>query len=332
MKNKIKNKNQQGIALIAVLGLLLVVALLTASIVTVTKISAMETVTFSENERSTLLAEGAAARIMWLLINDRQQFPNRTLGAADYEEQPDRIMADGTKHELKYYDGKTEFEIYDMLSGFNVYGNTPDRELSVLNNAFLMDKKGEDELNVLRNRLMDYVDADDHIRLDSLEAADYSEQKMFPLPRNDVMQFREEILYIPGSFEFFKPDDIGRLSSVNPIPPERMQNPYSSRQSIFSANELILKGKVGLNDIEIEKVLSAIEEWKTNHKPLEDSLEIDLLGRLKSNFSFNESGFYTIIVRASSHELYRGRPLAISIKLSNSITRQGLQFYEWTFY
>ncbi|MCF6175298.1 MAG: hypothetical protein L3J71_05995 [Victivallaceae bacterium] len=327
------DKNNQGIALIAVLGILLLITLLTLSIITVSKICALRTAGNNINERSMLLAEGAVNRIYWILMSDRKNFKNRLMGETDYTaEETKRLMADGVIHELDYYNGKAEFSIYDMQSGLQVNGRSPGRELNQQLNQPLITESRKNELEIFRNRLLDYTDSDSLIRLDSLEAGDYSELDMSPLPRNRAMEFREEVLYIPGKKDFFTIDKIGRLSSVALIAPRGLRQPNIRKPNIFNSSEKTITATANLSAGESETVTAALNAWYKQKTPLSESLDALLLSKLKQYFSFAESGYYTIIVRASSNPEFRGIPLAVSIRITETIPLSGRNFYEWTLY
>lgn len=328
-----KTQNDQGIALIAVLGTLLLLTLLTLSIITISKICALRTAGNAINEHSMLLAEGVANRVYWILMNDRKLFRDRLLGTADYEaSDAKRLMADGVNHQIDYYNGHAEFSIYDMLSGIQVNGNAPGRNLNQQINLPFIKESRKNELQIFHNRLLDYVDSNSLIRLNSLEKNSYSGRGMAPLPRNRPMEFREEVLYIPGSKNFFTINEIGRLSSVTLIAPRGLRQANIKKPSIFNSSAKIIATITNLSSGESEIVSTALNAWFKQKTPLNESLDATLLARLKQNFSFSESGYYTIIVRASSNSEFRGSPLAISVRITERISPSGRNFYEWTLY
>jgi hypothetical protein len=318
---------ERGVALIAVLGLLLLISLLAASIVTISQISAAQTGSRCQLERSMLLAESCAARVCWLILNDKQAYRSREFVFADDAGIP-RFMADGAEHVYEAYDAKCTFSISDMNSGFDISGMAPDKNFNILEKYCFTEKKAQDELGDFKNRLLDYVDQDSLIRVGGMEAPEYQAIGLAPLPRNSQMQYNREVFYIPGSGNFFSVDDNGRPANLRPIAPSLPLN----NCSIFNAGKTTLIGKLGCSGDEADDILNAVNLWKTQKIPLQQNLADATIASLKSNFSFTESGCYTITINASPHSAINGRTLIFSVKLDNAIPPNGLSYLEWTFY
>jgi len=311
---------------VAVLGLLLLVSLLAASIVTLSQLSAAKTDTLCQLERSMLLAESSAARACWLIFNDKQAYKSREFVFADDAGIP-RFMADGSEHVYKAYDTKYTFSIDDMNTGFDVSGTAPDKNFNILEKYSLTEKKAPDELDEFKNRLLDYVDQDSLVRIGGMEASEYKAIGMAPLPRNGQLQYNREVFYIPGAENFFNVNDKGR-PNLRPVAPKIQ----AGACSIFNATKTQLIGKLGCTADEADNILNAVNLWKTQKIPLVQNLPPPLIANLKNNFGFGESGSYTITVNASPRSNINGRTLIFSVKLDNAIPATGLSYVEWSFY
>ena len=308
------------------LGLLLLVSVLAASIVTLSQICAAKTGTLCQLERSMLLAESSAARACWLILNDKQAYKSREFVFAD-DAGIERYLADGAEHSYEAYDAKVTFSINDMNTGFDVSGMAPDKNFSIFEKYCFTEKKAQDELNDFKNKLLDYVDQDLLVRIGGMEASEYQASGLAPLPRNGQMQYNREVFYIPDAGNFFSVDDNGR-PNLRPIAP----NVPVGNCSIFNADKTMLIGKLGCTSDEADEILKAVNLWKTQKIPLLQNLSEPTIAKLKNNFAFTESGCYTITVNASPHSSVKGRTLIFSVKLDNTIPFNGLAYLEWTFY
>jgi hypothetical protein len=103
----------------------------------------------------------------------------------------------------------------------------------------------------------------------------------------------------------------------------------STRSSFFNAPEAIIKSRGNFSTEEIEEILNARNSWKNEKLSLSESLDPGTLAKLKSSFSFRESGCYTIIVKASTGKDCAKRTLIVSLKISNSIPNYGIRYYEY---
>ncbi len=320
------NNGQRGVALVAVLGLLLLVSLLTASIVTLSQISSAKAGTLCRLERSMLLAESCAARACWLILNDKQAYKSRDFVFADDAVIP-RFMADGTEHAYQAYDAKYTLSINDMNTGFDISGITPDKNFNIFEKYCFAEKKAPDALDDFKNRLLDYVDQDSLVRIGGMEAPEYKALGLEPLPRNGPMQYNREVFYIPDAGNFFNVDNNGR-PNLRPV----AHNIPASACSIFNATKTLLIGKLGCSGDEAASIMNAIELWKTRKIPLQQNLPEPVITSLKNNFAFTESGYYTITVSASPHSAVKGRILVFSVKLDKTIPFSGISYYEYTLY
>jgi hypothetical protein len=215
-----------------------------------------------------------------------------------------------------------------MLSGINISGSNPAGEIQSLMNLYDKDPEKRESMLALADKLLDYVDANDFVRLKGFEKVDYTNSGLAPLPRNRNMQFKEEALLIPGISDHISVDENGRLGFFNIIPLEGMPK-VSTRSSFFNAPEAIIKSRGNFSTEEVEEILKARGAWKNEKLSLSESLDPGTLAKLKSSFSFRESGCYTIVVKASTGKDCAKRTLIVSLKISNSIPDYGIRYYEY---
>lgn len=327
-----KHDNQSGSALVAVLCLIFTAGILTTATVAIAKTGSFDVHSHLELQRSIYIAEGAGNRIQWLLAADRHSYPGEVLGYTDYTEYDfDRYVADGVIHKMDYYGTPLQFTINDALSGVDFSGTNYRNALTMLSNAFITDTDWGEKITKLRAKLDDYTDSDDNVSEEGMEKGEYEELSASPLPRNDGFQFREELLYIDGFREIVPLDKYGRLSRVRLIPPENsIDTRRATRPSLFTADLLTLRTYGNLTDEDAKEVLEALNEWKLNRTLLTDSLDPLLLESL-SNFSGQESGYYTVIIEPDSKHPRPFRRLAQSFE-GYSIggpANQILRYLEW---
>lgn len=327
-----------------VLSLLLLISLITSAIVTISLSSAAQTSAFTEFEKSMLMAEGASARIYWLILNDRILHPDRKLDTTGAEKnnsgntsgkeaEKAEFLADGTERRMNYYGSNLIFTISDMMSGFDISGFAPENNLQGLgqkdDSAI---EEVDPEFTIFKNRLMDYVDIDSLVRLNGMEKDEYRSLDLYNLPRNNKMQYREEIMFVPDAKKYFNIDSNGRLSSVKIIVPQRSGGAGNQQLNIFAVDISIIKTKIKCSDEEAEQIQKALELWKKDQTPLSESLPLELITKLKQYFTFEESGLYNITIRAAANDANKGRMLSISMKITQSIAPEGISYFEWTFY
>ena len=187
-------------------------------------------------------------------------------------------------------------------------------------------------VNQISHRLGDYLDSDEDIREYGQEAADYEDQMKKPLPRNGAMQFREELLYIEGFSELFPLDKDGRLSCIRLIPPENTSS-LSGTASLFSADREMIKLQCDLSEDELDTVMDALDRWKNDQELLSDTLDEELLTKLKSKFSTVESGAYTVEISSPVDKTRPFRKLIFTyagFEVSGP-EDQNVRFMEWNF-
>lgn len=330
MDLKSKQKTETGSALISVLCFIALAALLAASAVSLSVLANQSSAVFTDRTKAAYLAEGAATRTMWLLMNDKSQNTDRNMGTFDYSKIiGERYMADGCVHKIDYYECPAEASIYDMANGIEV-------SVSKITSLFTDKSKPRtlvenEDLKSFTNKLEDYVDADDFIKANGFEKQDYVAIGMPTLPRNAPMKFKEEILYIPGFEDFFQLNENGRLDIFRAIPPKGLPQ-LQGLSSFYSADRFLIQTLCKLSDEKTDLIIEAQKRWHETGQPLSEQLTPDLLSSLNGKFSFRESGFYTLSIRAASTEGAYGRTLVLSLKVDTQFNYNIIPYYEWILY
>ena len=167
-----------------------------------------------------------------------------------------------------------------------------------------------------------------------MEAGDYEDAMKSPLPRNDVMQFREELLYIDGFTELIPLDRHGRLSAVRLIPPAGTAA-LDGGASLFSATRQEMKLRLpDLTDEEIDSIMEALDRWRTEKILLSESLDEELLARVNAKFSTGESGVYTVMISGpagADKRPFRKLVFTYSGHEVSGPPDRMLKFMEWNF-
>ena len=115
---------------------------------------------------------------------------------------------------------------------------------------------------------------------------------MQPLPRNNNIQYREELWWIPDAARFFPPDRDGRLTLVDP-----MTLPSGTRQpSLYTANYALLTNHGNLESDDAREVLRTLKEFRKTREPLSDQLDPLLWSNLTSRFTTADNGIFRIVI------------------------------------
>ena len=322
-----RKKSERGIALVTTLGILAVVSLLAASAVVLSQYAEKDSYTFSSLTRSSYIAEGAANRLYWLILNDRKKYPQRNIDISDdaLQEDEERYLAGGTPHLFEdYYGEKVKYEIRDAVGGMDVSGSMPQRDLIAFMGDLEKDSAERERLEMIGNRLQDYVDSDDLVKLHGMEQSEYLQANLINLPRNRPFQYREEMLLIPEIQQLCQPDNSGRLTA-----PQGLQ-PIGGRPNLYSSSISQIASRCRLTDMETAELEQAFTEWNKNKTPLKKTLPSGFLKRLEMYYGTSESGFYTVLIDTSS-EQQPGIRLAVTFRSQFGNSSQ-LEFYEYMFY
>ncbi len=302
-----RSGGENGAALVAVLCMLVTVGMLAGALTAVSRIGATDAASFTDLMRSAYTAEGAAARIRFLIEADRRVFGDISAENIDFDEvEHDRYVADGSVHEIDYYGTPVKFTVSN-----GIYGR-PVRRAADLD-ALKVNREDvtplADAIDVLKDRLNDYTDADGTAREDGLEADDYEDLGMKPLPRNGPVQYREELLWIPGAADLLPADGDGRLSSVR-----NFRVDQSAKPSIYTATYDQLRTVGRLTEDEAVKALAALKKYREERAPLDEQLDETIMPQLRSNFNWNESRYYTVRIFQTAPERRPGSRLVFTFE------------------
>ena len=333
----VRTGTEQGSALVAALCLVFMAGMLTASVLALSRIATFDVRSHVELQRSAYINEGVANRIQFLLAADRNVHSAGTqLGELDYTEfDYDRYAADGIPHIIDYHGTEVKVVIHDAASGFNLNSSSYRRTLqSIVSALQLDDSEINDKMQILIQRITDYIDTDDDLSGDDgMEENEYESEGLAPLPRNENFRYREELLFIPGITEFFKPDSYGMLSCVRLISPYGMTDisRNSTNPGFFTADRLLLKVQGQLEDEQVDEVIQAREEWYKEKTKLSEQLDALLLTQLRSRFSFNESGFFTIRIESPEKSNRPSRRLFFTYPAFDITGPQDdlVRYYDW---
>ncbi len=338
-KKQIKtvNNNESGIALIIVLSFLMLVALITATVVMVSQISNIGMAVNVGRGYSAYTAEGATARLQWLIMGQQSINPNGIAnGPIQFnsigQQNNNPYQPDGKPITIQYYNDTVTVEIYDMASGYNISGFSPSQSLSPINSTFFLNGNLGQQFNIVLTRMDDYVRENLGASPNGISRQQYTQLGLSPLPRSDKMQFRDEVLWIPGAIQFFEPDQNGRLSIFNIIPPNGMYF-YSNQISFYSATKEEIMAQCKYSEEQAANIIAMRNQWmSSNQGSLYDFIPPDIMGTLKNNFSFNGSGYYTLIVKAKENGSLVERMLIISVQIQSNFFGNAIQYYEYQLY
>lgn len=332
---KSRMERESGAALVSVLCLIFTAGMLTTAAIALAKAGSFNVTSHVRMQRSMLVAEGVANRVQWLIAADRQLYSSsEQLGDTLYDDyDTDRYLADGTPHTLDYYGEEVQFTISDARGGLDLSADNYATTLTSLSQNREDDTDWNDAVTTLRNQIADYVDSNaDATGDDGMEEENYTELDMRPLPRNANMQFREELLYLPGFRDLFTTDRQGRLSAVRLIPPAGTVT-LSGAPPLLTATDDMLKSYCKLEDGEVALVREAIDAWTKERTPLSDSLDAEVLAKLNT-LSRNESGDYTVTVEAPASQKRPFRRLTFSFSAFTVAGPENgnVNYLEWMFH
>ena len=332
MKNFAHNSAENGSALVAVLCLLLTGGIITAAVLSLSKVGTFTVYAHIERQKSMFVAEGVATRVQFLYAADLQLHTSEKLGETDYTEYDyDRFLCDGVKHVIDYYGQKVQFTITDTIGGEDVA-----QDISATLNKFVnedTDADVQETVTKFGNYLRDYIDTDDTARDDSWEATDYEDAGLKPLPRNSALQFREELTLIPEFLKLYPMDKDGRMSHIRLIPPSGSPE-TTGKPTLFTATPRMIQNYCGIEEEKVPEVMDALKAWKNERTLLSDTLDEEILDKLKSNLATTESGLLTVNIEAPDEEKRPFSRLVFSFpafKIAGP-ENQLIEYLEWNFY
>jgi hypothetical protein len=325
-------------ALVAVLGVLAVVGLMVAHLAVLGEVTQRESVVAVERSRLKYVAESTAGEALWSYLVDRKLFANRALGREDITREgstwEEPWMLDGREHSP---DAETQVRValLDATRGIDVSGKSPASELGDHLDDDLGDADDNERVRAFLSLAADYVDSNDLRREPyGKERADYEDEGFWDFPRDGELMFREEVYWLDGWQDVLR-------GSVQLIPPKGIRGVKVSnrRKPFFSSSPALIKALLRLDNSELSQVLEARRAWRQELVPLDDSLDADLLARVRAAFSFAESGLATIEVLAESHIAGISRKMRLTLNCDlrkadsySDTGRQALAIWERRFY
>lgn len=296
--NPCHDDRQRGMALMLVLGVLAATLVMVVHLMTVTEIIAKEAKVASLRSEMRYQAEAAADTGFWMLLTDRRLFANRRLG----QSLDDRLAV--SDFEPWMVDRRTHAFDDDTCM---VYLQAAEQAFIVTKPDALkdyidpQDSEKLEEISAFIDVLNDYTDIDDMKKLNGWEADDYAAEGTPTLPRNNAMQFREELYWLPNWRNCV-------VGEVTIIPPKNITYTMGkTKPSFFSASEDYIKNALNLTDSDWEAIEHARDEWANHGTPLEESLEAALYQTILGSFDFNEADLAAIsaVTRSRQDPLVR---------------------------
>ena len=326
------NSAENGSALVAVLCLLLTGGIITTAVLSLSKIGTFTVYAHIERQKSMFVAEGVATRVQFLYAADLQLHTSEKLGETDYTEYDyDRFLCDGVKHVIDYYGQQVQFTITDTIGGEDVAQDST----AALNKFINEDTDADVQETVTKfsNLLADYIDSDDEAKDDSWEATDYEDAGFKPLPRNGALQFREELTLIPEFLKLYPMDKDGRMSHIRLIPPKGSPE-TTGKPTLFTATPQMIQNYCGIEEEKVPEVMDALNAWRNERTLLSDTLDEELLNKLKSSLATSESGLLTVNIEAPKED---GRPFSRLVFSFPAFKIAGpenelIEYLEWNFY
>ena len=167
-KTEIQPKNKEsGVALIVVMCMLVLIAVLVASTVSMSRSIKLASTTTTQMNKSVYLDESAAAKTLWLLQYDIINNSSRNIGeendseSEQFSSTDERFMADGREHIIEVNGVKMSVTIHDMISGITIYDSDSLSNLDYLTSDIDTDSETTQAMDELMDKLTDYIDSDD---------------------------------------------------------------------------------------------------------------------------------------------------------------------------
>lgn len=321
--------NENGVALIAVLSLIMTAGMLVGVMTIISQFNTLNVAAAADLTRSRYVAEGCANRVIYLIDADRYLYNTgiRQLTETDYSEYDhDRYLPDTVDHEIDYYGTLVNFRIINGAAGLQMSQGRADASLSMLKEPLAESGGVYDKINILSTRISDYIDTDDNIGIDGMEKNDYEELEMIHLPRNASFEFREELLWIPGATDVLPLDRNGRFSSVRLANINLQVNP-----DIYTAGYTLLRNYGRLEESQAADVSAALARWRKERIMLSDQLDPLLIELLRQNFSWDPSNYYTVLIENASPENRPSSRLVLTYTSNGIIgpTDGIIRYLEW---
>lgn len=320
-------KNEQsGVALIAVLCLIVTGGVLVAAMSVISQLNTVNVAASVDLLRSRYVAEGCANRILFLIEADRGTYSVQTgTTETNYSEyEHDRFLPDGVEHEIDYYGTPVKFRVLNGAAGLPMQSNHAN-SLALFIPGESPPYALEEKVNNLTALINDYVDEDDNISDNGQERGGYEDQDINNLPRNAAIQFREELLWIPGITDILPLDAFGRWSIV------QLPGINSNNLDFYTVPYSILRRYADLDENKAALVLNARERWRRERISFEDQLDAELLQTVRNNFSWTPSNYYTILIEQAAEPERATARLACTFQISGVAGPEDgiIRYLEW---
>ncbi len=328
---------EKGAALIVVLSFLVLVGMIGSTIVTISQKSSRKIKVETDRSVSSYLAEGAISRLQWLMMDDLQKNTNRNTAnrfdKSSSDSSTSKYIATGKPISINYYDAKITARIFDMASGFNISGSNGAQSLQTLIQAYSMYPTIVTSLKMFMDRFSDYTNSGLGGRsANGMNKSDYTSAGLYPLPRSDRLQYRDEVLWIPSAGDIFAPNQFGRLSELDIIPPSGMYF-YVNKINFFSADKAMIMAQCGFTESDANTIIQGRDTWLKSDSSLSiyNFIDTNYMMKLTQQFSFQDSGYYTLVISASQGAGFYERMITVSSKIG-TISGNGIQYYEYLLY
>lgn len=342
------HSNESGIALIVVLSFVLLMSAIISLIVAISQKSAVDTAVISDMGESRYLAEGALTRLYWLMIANKQTNPNSGGNTSQFNNsaavgngsQVD-YSADGHTLNINYYNAKVSAKIYDMCSGFDVSYSSAATSFQPLLQYYNMYTNLGPDFQSFLNNLSSYAVPNINNGMMPMSGSNnlgltspgYTALGEYPLPRGDYMEYREEILWIPPSGEFIKPNSDGLISSVNIIPPNGMYFQSSGKPSFFTASEAMIMQLCNFSKQQADTIISERAQWLQNtSNSIYNYIDTESLMVITQKFSLQDSGYYTLVITASHSGGSFPATIIASMQIMGNSIGNSVQYYQYMVY
>jgi len=286
-------RRQKGMAIVMVLGVLAVALLMVVHIMTVCEVVSKDALVSSTRSELRYQAESGADHAFWMHLTDRRLFPSRKLGVDDESRISNTDfepwMADRRAHSL--FDANCQAYINTIEKTVRI--DKPDTFKQYISPE---DTDALETVNDFLDVLTDYTDTNSLTMLNGKESDDYAQEGLASMPRDDAMQFMQEIYWLDGWMQAVN-------AEVTIIPPAgKSLSATTSKPSFFSASASEIQTILDITDGELETIMDARDKWMADSIPIADSLPADLAANIMSNFNFSESNIAEFVVSSASKD------------------------------
>ena len=189
------------------------------------------------------------------------------MGSESEEEDDERFYADGKPHVYQTDENIVTVKFEDANKGFDFSGTINSTKIRIIKAMIKLPVEADQEpVDNFIDKLIDYTDRNDLFRDQGAERDQYEEESGYDLPRNGVLEYAEEALWIPGieeavfaqreyqetdtdSFEF-------NISDYLKVIPYRGQNfPRTTKPNFFSSTDYQIMIYADLEQSELQEVL-----------------------------------------------------------------------------